>query len=487
MRIQLVNGVPAEKRTGGEIDAIYPPLGLLYLASYSRACIQNLNFKVTDGNLVGYEKTIKEIERFQPDIIGMSISSFGIIGAYRLMNYIKNKYPEIFIIAGGPQPTSLPEEVMKKGLADAVVVGEGEVAFKELIEYKINKIKKLKDIKGILFKKNKNIYFTGKRKPIKDLDSIPFPARDLIDIRKYPGFVVVKRLPETYIISSRGCPYNCMFCSNPIWKASKPFVRLRNPDKVSDEIEELVHNYGIKEFYDQCDEFNPTLNWSKKICDEYIKRKIDIPWKVQLKADKIDEELVRKMSKAGCWLVSLGIESGNQQTLNGIEKNINLDQVVRACQLFKKHEIKVFGLFMMFNFWEKSNKLIFEDVRKTKNTLNFAKKLIEKRLLDYISWSFTTPYPGSKIYSIAKKHEILSENIINEEGLIDWNATWKMPVKLPGISEDEALQIKKDGSKIQARCLLKSRNINKSLVPLYFRRGVQVSKLELRNLVERLS
>jgi len=481
MKVQLVSGLPIEKRTGGEIDTLYPPLGLLYLISYCRQFtddIDDIEWKVTDGNILAYEKTLKEVRNFQPDVIGFSLHSMGTIGAYRLINQVKEEFPKIFIIVGGPHATALPEEVLQRSNADVVVLGEGEQTFLELIkQIKSGKIE-LKKIKGICFRSKEKLVSTEKRDLIKDIDSIPFPAREFVDLKKYPGFVVRKNKPETYYISSRGCPHHCIFCANNVWWHQTPNVRFRSPKNILDEVETLRNEYRMKEFYDQCDEFNVNLPWAEKVCDEFIARDLDVTWKVQMHADKVTENLAAKLTKAGCWLVSLGIESGNQKTLDGVKKNISINQIVKSCEILKRHGIKVFGLFMAFNTWEDSERLKYEGVNETRNSLRFAKSLLDRNLLDYMSWSLTAPFPGSKLYDIGIRRNLIPKEVL--EGKEDWNNTWRLLLNLPGVSMRDWENIKNEGSKLQAHCLLKNGNMNKSLIPLYFRRGIQMSKLEVR-------
>lgn len=478
MKVQLVSGLPIEKRKGGEIDTLYPPLGLLYLVSYCRQFIDSIEWKVTDGNILAFEKTLKEVRKFQPDVIGISLNSMGVVGAYKLINQVKEEFPETFVIVGGPHATALPNETLQMTKADVVVVGEGEQTFLELIkQIKSGKIE-LKKIKGICFRNEGKFVVSGKREVIKDIDSIPFPARELIDLKKYPGFVVRKNKPETHYISSRGCPHHCVFCANNVWWHQTPNVRFRSPKNILDEVEVLRNEYGMKEFYDQCDEFNVNLPWAEKVCDEFIARDLDVTWKVQMRADRITDSIAEKLSKAGCWLVSLGIESGNQKTLDGVKKNISINQIVKSCEILKKHGIKVFGLFMAFNCWEDSGRLKYEGVNETRNTLKFAKSLVDRNLLDYISWSLTAPFPGSNLYDIGIRHNLIPKEVL--EGKEDWNNTWKMLLNLPGVSKQDWENVKNEGSKLQAYCLLKNGFANRSLIPLYFRRGIQVSKLEIR-------
>jgi len=177
-------------------------------------------------------------------------------------------------------------------------------------------------------------------------------------------------------------------------------------------------------------------------------------WKTQLRAKPLDEELVSLLAKSGCWYVHLGIESGNDETLRGIRKGISLQDVENACVLLKKYRIRIMALFMLFNVWEEDGQLRFEDTAKTEETLKFAEKLYKKRLMDYFGWSITMPYPGSPLYDIAVRHNLIKPHVagrwdkwVNEEFSV---------MQLPGISDKDVARLKTKGSWLRARCMLRS-------------------------------
>jgi radical SAM superfamily enzyme YgiQ (UPF0313 family) len=379
--------------------------------------------------------------------------------------------PATTVVYGGPHPTAVPEDALERSMADYVVRGEGEVVFHNLLNSSDPQT-----VKGIVYRDNGRIVHNPPQALIDNLDSIPFPARDLIDMTKYPGYYVTKKRPESDIMSSRGCPYNCVFCSNPVWKLSKPWIRVRTPSNVADEIELLKRQFGVREYYDQCDEFNASKDWAMAMCDELIGRKLDAAWKVQVRVDNLNEALVAKMAQAGCWLVFIGIESGNQETLEGIKKHVTLEQVREAARMFKKYGIKVFGLFMAFNAWEDDGRLMYEDMAKTTNTLDFAGKLVDDGLLDYLTWSLTTPYPGSELYDIAMRHNLISEDMRGQWDKIE--PIWNFTMQLPTVSEDDWRTIKSRGARLQARCVLRGGRLNVSTAKLIMQRGMSMVALD---------
>lgn len=324
----------------GEVsEGRVPPLSLLYLASFARKQLKdNLKMKFTDGLLCGMEKSLKEVEEFQPDILALSFYTPQAEGAYEFINRVKKRCPEILVIAGGVHITALPEELFRRSKADIAVIGEGEETFSELLNlYSNSKENNLRNVEGIAFRdKGGKIIWTAHRAYIKDLNTIPFPAYDLINLRDYKGWYLNRSTPEAPLFSARGCPYWCTFCSNIVWKINKPYLRLRSPENVVDEIEWLTEKYGIKEIYECSDEFNNSVKNALGICEEIKRRGLKVWWKTSVRADNLPENLIKGMAEAGCWYVLIGIESGNRRTINGIEKRVSLEEVEESCRLLKK-------------------------------------------------------------------------------------------------------------------------------------------------------
>ena len=464
--------------TQGVIRLMYPPLGLLYLAAYIRAH-ENVDINVVDGGRVDYSELIRHVVSFSPDIVGISFTTQAATGAYKLINEIKaqkDMKTAPLVVCGGPHPTAMPEDVLLRSNCDIVVLGEGELTFREIHRKVTKGVRDLSDIRGIAYWNGNAMTINPKRPLIKDLDSLPLPARDLIDLSVYPGLHYKREKKETYMTSSRGCPYNCVYCSNPVWKNEKPWYRLRSPQKVVDEIEFIVKRLGINEIYDQTDEFNGNIKWAKAVCDEIIRRKIKVSLKAQLRSDHMDRELAQKMKAAGFWLGLFGVESGNNKTLKGINKRVTVEDNTKALKILKEAGIKTFALLMAFNVWEENGCLCFETKYDTENTLNYAKTMINRGQIDLMSWSLTTPYPGSKLYDIVMKHNLIQRDLIGKWEL--WDSSERMLIKLPGITERDWIQIQNKGKRLQALLLLRSGTYNLKSFPLYVKRGLsQISKL----------
>ena len=478
MKIHFVFSPPIKRPKQSALpEHVYPPLGILYLAGYIRKFLPELELKATDGLLLGLEGTYNEITRYSPDVVFISFITPCAQGAYELARKLKENAPGLIIVMGGPHATAIPSEPFEKSPCDMVVRGEGEQTSLELVKALLAK-SSLSEVDGLCWRDKNEVVTNKPRQFIKDLDEIPFPARDLLSSREYRGWFVTKKNPETIILSSRGCPFECTFCSNIIWKSSKPWLRLRSPKNIVDEIEHLGKTYSIREFFDNGDEFNNNIEHATAVCQELIKRNLGVTWKAQLRAHPLPEKLVRLMAESGCWYVHLGIESGSQRTLDGIKKHITLEQVEKACKLLKKYNIKVFGLFMLYNVWEEEGRLQYENTRDTLNTLAFAKRMVDKGLLSYVSSTIATPYPGSELYDIAKRHQLFNSGL--SQNWERWLNSNDFIMQLPGVTEKEAGSVYFRASILKAYCFLKSGNWKLKDIPLFIDKAIHGIHLKLK-------
>lgn len=473
MKIHFVYSYFKGNTRSGAITVTYPPLGISYLASYIRKYSKfPLEIKITDGLVKKKEATISEIINFGADILCVSALTPTITGAYELINIVKDKMPDVFVVMGGVHAASLPEDVFTKSKTDVVVTGEGELTLLEIIE-KLNRKESIYNVDGIAYKHNGKLVINKSKEFIQDLDTIPFPDYSFYDdLKIYKGWLFVKQKPDIGLFSGRGCPYSCVYCANKIWKSSRPFLRLRSPKNIVDEYEKLKKEFKIGEVFDLIDEFNVNIPWALAVCDELINRKLNVVWKVQLRADRMTDELAKKMAESGCWYVHIGAETGNQKTLDGIGKNVKLESVEESCKILKKYGFKIMTLFMIFNIWEKDGKLEYEGVKESLNTLNFAKRLSDKKLTDYISWGPTTPYPGSRLFEIAKKYDLILPGKL--ENWHEWNNTWDITAKLPDVTMQDYIKVKNKGVYLQILTTIRSGYTNLSEITTFIARGLRL-------------
>jgi len=389
-----------------ETSAQMPPLGLMYIC----AVLREGGFKasVIDAEIEKMDNARLEtvFKKEKPAIVGVPMFTPTYSQALNVLQIAKNADPDTKTVVGGPHATVLPE-VAEHEKVDYVVRGEGEMTFLELANFIIRGIGEKKKIKGISYKDGSKIIHNPDRELIQNLDELPWPARDTLPIEKYPGVLMPKKHPETQLMGTRGCPFKCAFCSSSIFGKT---MRFRNPMNVVDEAEFLIEKYKIKSLYFYDDGLNYRTDWLNTICDEFIKRGLNekIEWKGQVRVNKgfVNQEMLNKMRKAGCWMLAWGIESGNQTVLNNIHKAITLQEVEDAIRMSAKAGIRNFGFFMGGNMTE-TKETVFDTIR-------FAKKLA-KVGLDYAQWTLATPYPGTEFYEVCKKN-----NWITVDKWEDW-------------------------------------------------------------------
>jgi len=411
MKICLISP-PYNSAVKSVVGVSSPPLGLAYIASVLR---QNHEVKIIDSNILNY--TIGDVEEelrsFNPDVVGITSVTPSIYEAYKVAETAKKVREDCTVVLGGPHATFMPRETMEEcKYIDIIVRGEGEETTRELIE-NIEKGAPLNEVKGITFREKNGIIDTEPRLFIKNIDNIPFPSRDLLPMHLYK-FNGVK---YTTMLTSRGCPFKCSFCSSS--RLFGGYWRGRSPENVLEEMKTVYEEYGIRNIEFMDDTFTLNQERAEKICDEIIKQGWDISWGASSRVDTLSKKLVEKMKKAGCWIIFLGIESGSQKILDAIGKRITLEQVKKAVKILKDAGIQVLGSFII-GFLQDTTETI-------KETIKFAKSLN----LNYAEFSILTPYPGTPIFDYAKKN-----NMLLTENWSKYTAIEPI-VKIEGASEKE--------------------------------------------------
>jgi anaerobic magnesium-protoporphyrin IX monomethyl ester cyclase len=370
----------------------YPNLGIGYLAAVlEKNEIDAQIWDISASSLSNRDLQIK-LEREKPDIVGITSNSFTFLHTKKIAQTIKKITPNTKIVIGGPQATLYPRETMFNLEFDVAIHGEAEISLPNLIG-NISK-ENFKDINGISYREGENVIVNPPEKLIKNIDSIPFPARHLMPMKKYFS-PIAREVPYHMMITSRGCPFSCTYCA-PI--GGKKF-RVRSPTNVVDEIEELTSEYGIKElqFYD--DSFSVKKERVIQICDEIINRGLDFQWDARTRVDIIDEELLRKMKGAGCTRIRYGVEAGDQKVLDIMNKNITPEQVKEAVSLTKK----VGGIEILTYFMIGTPGETLETIHKT---ISLAKELNT----DHVRFNITNANPGTQMYKDALMRGVFSED-----------------------------------------------------------------------------
>ncbi len=404
-----------------DYDKAYPNLGILQLISYVRE-----NTPLSDDDIIfldqfhSIEDHVRLVEEHRPRIYGISFAFLTQRLAYDTINELKRRFPEMLIIAGGPHPTSVPDIVMEKTLADLVCIGEGEMTLADIVNEAVYGGNDFTKIPGLLIRTpdpGAPGLHTGKPRAYENLDDLPFMAWDRIDFSKFVGQHYCRSDKQSCIVISRGCPYKCTFCSLPVWRAAKPFVRMRSPENITREVNWL-YQLGIREIKIVSDEINVTLPWAKEVCRAIADLgHEDLFFQSNLRADKIDDELAYLFKRMNMWLVHLGVESANDRVLRGIEKKITVAETERCLKFLKKHKVRVLLFMMAFQLWEENGELQFEKPKEIRHSLWWVWKQFILRRMHYMTWSIATPMPGAPLQEIVDRHGLKS----SEQVLDNWN------------------------------------------------------------------
>ncbi len=417
----LLMSVPytTEERYGKTIKklvgpSLLPPLGLAYIAAVIRK-MEDVDVRILDTAIENMDMTdIKEfLEKNRFDLIGISMMTPMYGKFLKLIKQIKPITKETPILVGGPHASILPVETLKENPeVDYTVFGEGEAIMPDLILHLQGK-KKIEDVEGIAYRQGNDIKLNKPKKLIENLDTLPFPALDLLPIKKYiPAPSTYRRLPTLHMIASRGCPFYCTYCS-----AQSIFGRVHraySPKRMMDELEWIIDKYGAKDIFFLDDLFTKDKEWVHAVCDEILKRGIHkkICWSCSTRVSMVDYEMLKKMKKAGCWQIHFGVESGSQRLLNLIKKGITLEQSKNAMKICRKAGIQTRAYFMLG--------LPTETREESLQTIRFAKDIDP----DYVKYSLTTPYPGTELFDIIKKEGNLKTE------------SWELYKTMGGLGED---------------------------------------------------
>jgi len=358
-----------------------PPLGILYLAS--SLLESGVKVGVVDLNAlkVGLKESVNLIGKSKPHVIGISATSFQLRGAVQLAERLKEEFEnEVVIGLGGAHISVDPDFINRFPIFDFGLVGEGEITFPSLV----TRILKGEKVRGT---------FYGKQP--ESLDELPFPDRQLIDAKRY-----FSEKECATILATRGCPYNCIFCSIKGLRGQR--VRFRSPRNVVDEMEG-IRDQGTRRFWFVDDTFTVNRKYVLKLCEEIINRKLDIEWWCETRTESVDETILKVMRKAGCIQISFGIESGSERIrINIIRKNFTNDQAIRAFRLCKKLDILTEAYLMLGFPTETMEDLYY--------TANFPAELGA----DIIGVHITQILPGSDLLALAVKEGKIALDVYDQ-------------------------------------------------------------------------
>ncbi|MEJ5166029.1 MAG: radical SAM protein, partial [Thermoanaerobaculia bacterium] len=376
------------------IANIMPPYGLLMLSSY----LEKRNIKNEILDLYAYpekkEDILKKIKELSPTHIGITCTTSSFFDGLEIAKMVKENFKEIEVIFGGVHPTSIYERILKNFKEiDYIVVGEGEETIHQLLTFEDKE-----KVKGIALRKDGKVLFTGRRNLIEDLDALPFPAyhklknfpeKYLLPIFNYP------RSPSTTFLTSRGCPFNCSYCDRSVFG---PTFRAHSSDYLIEHLKFLKSSYRIRHINIYDDNFLLDKNRVLEFCEKILKEDLKITFNCIGRANHLDDEVLKNLKKAGCWMINIGVESGDEELLKPHRAKPEIEKIKEIVRKIKENGIRVKGLFMMG---------IPGETRETiEKTIRFA---LENPFDDLNVTKFT-PFPGTPVYEKIKEYGEFKED-----------------------------------------------------------------------------
>jgi anaerobic magnesium-protoporphyrin IX monomethyl ester cyclase len=384
MKVALV--FPRYKYPSGDA-----PLGVLYLATY----LQHQGFKVDVVDTTFHkdkETLLKMFQKKSYDLVGISLMTTMLKDAYDVASLVKKLSPRTKVVFGGPHPTVMPSETLQNPNVDAVAIGEGEETWLELLRNQAD----FRAVAGLWYKEDGSMIKNPPREPIDDLDKLPFPNQELVDLDNYFRHwfqldSVARNLKGVNIIASRGCPYNCSFCQPTLNKLFGKKVRKRSAGNIVSELQYWKKRHNINAFMFQDDTLIFDKEWVSGFCDALIESQLGLKWGCNARANLVDYDTFAKMKKAGLRKVFMGVESGSQRILDQVyQKGIRIKQVEDAVRILKSLNLKVQGYFMLG--------APTETTKEVMQTIGFARSLD----IDEATFSITTPLPETFLYDKTK-------------------------------------------------------------------------------------
>lgn len=380
-------------KDGLQTGSKFPRIGIAYIAGVLRS--NGVEVSILDSEVLQLtlDDVAAKIREINPDVVGMGPFTEEIVAAYEICKIAKQINPKVLTVMGGPHASAIPERTLKESpFLDVVVFGEGELTLLEVI-----KAASFEGVKGIAYRSGEAIITNDPRDQISDIDDLPYPAWDLFPLDAYRGILnrnfseragpPILQLP---IISSRGCPFKCIFCYKTL-----PGFRDREVTKVVDEIEYNINTYGATDFFFVDGTFGVNRGQGEEICDEIIQRGLNskIVFEVETRVNIVNEQFIKKLKRAGCVQVFFGVESGDPAMLKAMKKGITLEMAEKAVALAKKH-----GLITTCTF-------VIGLPNETKETIKRTYKFARKLDPDFMAVGIMIPYPGTHVCELAEKGE----------------------------------------------------------------------------------
>ncbi len=379
-----------------------PAVGLGYIGAVLKK--EGYDASVHDMYFQSWQEVEATIKKGEPQIVGITCLTEGRQNAFKLARLIKSINSQIKVVLGGHHATYMWEQVLKNYQVDVIVIGEGEITFLELVKA-LEKGSDLNGVKGIAFRENGRLIKTPRRPEISDLDQVPYPLYRHFDFESYPNYrlkmAFEKRAADDMgryisIVTSRGCPANCLFCSTSNFWGRK--WRPRSAENVLDEIEMLYKDYNARYINFADDAFTVDPERVIAICKGIVKRKLNIVWDCTTRVNFVSGEMLEWMKRSGCFFLSFGIESGCTSILKNINKRITIPQIETAFKLAKKAGLRTVAFIMVGNPGENE-----ASIKETAALLDVIKPWQTGVVV-------TMVFPGTALYDLAKQRGFIDDD-----------------------------------------------------------------------------
>ena len=405
MKVLLIN--PPERKvirsnlpsSVEELRGKNPPIGLLYVAAVLRGAGHDVSLFDAHAEDASYADAGRRAARLKPDVVGIGFNSFTYLDALEVARAVRNEWPAATIVAGGVQPFLYPSETLAQPEFDAIFAGEAE---EQLVRaFEIMESKGLEGVEGGsvagFAKKGDDLTGFAPAPLIKELDSVPMPAWDMLDHGRYSSLITHLK-PVTIMITSRGCPYRCRYCAlSPTGKV----YRAHSPGRVVEEMK-VCRGLGIRYLLLYDEVFSINRRRVMEICDLIRKEGLRIPWMARVTADTVDFEMFKAMRSAGCDTVTMGVESGSERVLEVIGRRQKIARIVEAFAEARRAGLKTIAYFMIGLPSE------------TEADIERSLKLASSLRADHVHASIFVPYPRSEIYTSALSSGVIKDDYWRE-------------------------------------------------------------------------
>jgi len=389
----VYNGIKKTVTKLSKKDAKTPPIGIMYVAAVLEKEGYEVQLLDAEAENLDFDTTVNKIKDYGPDVVGFTATTPLFPLGIKIAETLKKNNLNIKTVFGGPHISALPQESLAPKAVDFVVIGEGEYSMLELIK-EIEGEKNFAKVKGIGYKEAGLAIINPKRELIQNLDELPFPTKHLTNQEKYLNLYTGK--PYALVVTSRGCPFNCIFCDSKITFGRR--TRYRSPENVIKELKQIVDIWEIKDITFTDDTFTLNRERTIELCKRIIEENLNISFICSSRADTIDEERLKWLKKAGCRQITFGLESGDDKILQIIKKGITTEDAKRAIALTKSFGIETHASYMLGNPGE---------TLKTMNkTIEFAQELNT----DFAQFSIATPFPGTEMWDMAVRDGLIDSN-----------------------------------------------------------------------------